>query len=523
MEFTNSFIRRNILASFKLDDDVAILLNKAEQDDIQKGKIAATIGTRKEFGGRPYIKTAEGWKYYGSGGGEKASEHAGKSVPVGVGSTIKNKKGVHGTVIGKDDKHTHIEYKDADGKDAVSKVPHEHLQEKLDSGEFEHAVPAKSAAKMRDEAESGSKKEGSEPKEGEAKSPKVTSAALKDAEKVATDEDIDINERFEAFELFTHAVIKGRMKSMIAYGTGGVGKTYTVMQQLKKAGKIEYNEDKMSPGSEDYDYVKVTGKSTPTAVWKELYQHNGKIIMFDDNDAVLKNPDAVNFFKGALDTSGDNTISYGTTKKLVDDDGNELPKRFKFTGRCIFVSNLPPNEIPQPLKSRGFSVDLSMNKDQTMTRLRSIAKNKEGKLSNLKFPGIEDYSEEDMKEVLDHVDSLKDKMHADLSVRTIGALLGIKKDAEEMGKDWKKMASHQLFSKSESMNNMYDGSEILKSRRDQILKSYGLDSSKREIKKSEEVTSQDHIGGLEKSEETEQIEKAEPTELEKAFNELNAE
>lgn len=188
----------------------------------------------------------------------------------------------------------------------------------------------------------------------------------------------------------------------------------------------------------------------------------------------MQNPDAINFFKGALDTSGDGTISYGTSKKLVDDEGNEMPKRFKFTGRVIFISNLPPDKVPQPLKSRGYSVDLSMDKDQTLERLKTIAKDKDGNLKNLKFPGIDDYSHDDMESIVDHLAEVKDRMRADLSVRTIGSLLGIKQLADEDGSDWKKMASHMLFSKGEETSNFYDGSELIKSRQSQILKSYGI-------------------------------------------------
>jgi hypothetical protein len=44
-------------------------------DNLQKGGKGAAIGTRKEFGGREYIKTADGWKFVGKGKGKNAQKH----------------------------------------------------------------------------------------------------------------------------------------------------------------------------------------------------------------------------------------------------------------------------------------------------------------------------------------------------------------------------------------------------------------------------------------------------------------
>lgn len=453
-----------IAASYLSQEQVLVkaeLADLATQDiiDLRKGREVVPVGTKKDMGGRTYIKTSSGWKYYGKGGGQKASAHAGGGRALKEGSKI-SASGTTGTIVKHDDKETHIEYTDKKGEKKLSKLATDDVHKKIAEGKHEHLIPAHESGVV-----------------GEAKEEKP---------------DYDINKRFKAFELYTKAVIAGKMKSMIAYGSGGVGKTYTVTKELEKAGKKPFDEDKMLPGDKDYDYVKITGKSTPTAVWKELSQHNGKIIVFDDNDAVLQNPDAINFFKGALDTSGDGTISYGTSKKLFDDEGNELPKRFKFTGRVIFISNLPPDKVPQPLKSRGYNVDLTMNKDQTMERLKHIATTSEGKLENLKFPGIDSYSHKDMEEVLNHLGKVKDKMHADLSVRTIGSMLGIKQMADEVGEDWKEHASHMLFSKSESA---YDGETLMKSQRIQILKSYGIDFSKAIVAKNSDVKSNEYVGG----------------------------
>lgn len=490
--------------AFNEDTFIEKALGEDEKDLIQKGKPVAAIGTIKDIGGRPYMKTADGWKYHGKGTGAKAQEHAkgakahmGGGVAVGPGSHIVTKEGVRGAVKKVDDKHAHVEYSDTKGKTKTSKVPHEHMAKKIEGKEFTHYVPAdKAASELKPEAKTESKE------------------SIAAVEKKATDENVDIKQRFKAFELFTKMVVTGKSKSMIAYGTGGVGKTYTVTKQFEEAGKQEFDEDHMKPGDEDYDYVKITGKATPTAVYKALYEHNGKILMFDDCDSVLKSPDAVNFFKGALDTSGDGTIAYGSSKKIKDDDGEDLPQRFKFTGRVVFISNLSNEEMPQPLKSRGLKVDLTMDKKQTIERIRQISQDPEGQYQNLKFPGISKYTHKELKAVVDYLDKHKDDI-GDLNVRTVGKLLGIKQMAAEMGDhDWESYAEHEIFSKSKNMNT-FDGNEILKARKANIAKSYGVVPT---IKKSEDVTSKENVD-ITKGEDIDLM-KGEKTTLEKAFDTL---
>lgn len=359
---------------------------------------------------------------------------------------------------------------------------------------------------------------------------------------------VDINERFQAFARFTKAVIKGASKALIAYGTGGVGKTYTVTHQLDAAGLKPFDEDLHSPAnsvasegddddeadneegtkSTDYDYIKITGKMTGPQVFKALYQHNGKIILFDDCDSVLRDGGAVNLFKGALDSSGDGTVSWATSAGVKDEGGAKLPNRFKFNGRAIFISNLASADVPQPIKSRALRVDLSMNPGQTIERLRFIAKNKEGKYQNLKFPGVKSYKHEDLKDIVDYLDENKYKT-SDLNVRTVGSLLSIKQIADEEGIAWRKDADHMIFSKSKSadMGDHYDGSEFQKARAAQISKSFGAPDKKEEgdeqrptPDKKEKVTSHEHRGDEEDDQVDEKVDKfpGGPSDINKSFD-----
>ena len=297
--------------------------------------------------------------------------------------------------------------------------------------------------------------------------------------------EISTQDRWNSYELFGKMMCLGAGKSMIAYGSGGVGKTYTLMgrgqifDQFKMKEFDEEIHDTFSEGGEEigddgepvrmapgrfldkssYDYVKITGKVSASEMFKTLAEHNGKVIIFDDCDSVLKDENAVNVLKGALDTTGDGTISWkvagditteysnieGAVKK--EDKGKTkfvLPKRFKFKGQVMFISNLEHKQMPQALISRALNVDLTMNADETSERLQQI-------YPHMDFQDPEgnkiEVSLEDRKAAADFIHKYRHALDAsDLNARTLGKIAMIKKVADETGSqmDWQKAAISML-------------------------------------------------------------------------------
>lgn len=512
---------------------------------------SAVVGARKTFGGREYIKTAEGWKYLGKGGGAKAKEHAAKHTnakedTAGASKPAdKDALGEHAsktptetlTAVAHDEskpkemreaaeeelrmrkdgetavKDKHDPEEDKDGIIDVTDKEEVPIPKEDKKPEEKKEEPKKDEKKPTEEAKpKGEKKSSPESeglpneksvkdaevlgeKDGAAKlSEKEEGFSVKAPEALTSDDggdaDDDINHKFAAFGRFAAGVIKGRMKSLIAYGSGGVGKTYTVTQELQKAGKKIFDPEMHDPGDSEYDYVKMTGKMTAAAVYQAMYEHNGKILLFDDCDAVLQDDNAINLFKGALDTSGDGSIDWGSAKKLKDSTGTEIPGKFAFNGSAIFISNLnmgkdkngkQENPQLQPIASRGYGINLTMDASKTMDRIRHIATGKDGKYDNLKFPGVPHYTHEDMDAVFKYMDKHKNEA-ADLNVRTVATLLAIKLDAEAANeKDWTKDARYVYLRKSEDPD-IYNGG-IFKQRQDALNKSMGVDTRSTEEKK----------------------------------------
>lgn len=68
----------NLLKSYGIDQDQQTIEKSDESttgDSLEKGGKRAVIGEKREFSGRMYIKTAQGWKFFGKGTGSKAQDH----------------------------------------------------------------------------------------------------------------------------------------------------------------------------------------------------------------------------------------------------------------------------------------------------------------------------------------------------------------------------------------------------------------------------------------------------------------
>jgi hypothetical protein len=166
---------------------------------------------------------------------------------------------------------------------------------------------------------------------------------------------------FDDLVTYIKMVINGEMNSLLLTGQAGVGKTFLVTRTLQSAGL-----------KRNVDYFKMTGKSTAAGMYTTLYEHNGKMILFDDCDSVFKDDNAVNVLKGALDTAKVREISWNTAMPLKTSDKNQVPKKFDFTGKVIFISNLARKKIDSAIRSRAFMLEIALTKEDMIARMWSL-------------------------------------------------------------------------------------------------------------------------------------------------------
>lgn len=121
-----------------------------------------------------------------------------------------------------------------------------------------------------------------------------------------------------------------------------------------------------------------------------------KIIVFDEADSLLKNPEINMMLKPILDTSGSNVAEYvgggtfnttGMSKQDLervssqtmediqtaeDPQRVKIPSRFPFEGGMVFISNMPSSKIDQAIMSRSIFVDVHLAEQDVLKRIKSI-------------------------------------------------------------------------------------------------------------------------------------------------------
>jgi hypothetical protein len=224
-------------------------------------------------------------------------------------------------------------------------------------------------------------------------------------------------------------VASGVQPSAVITGEGGLGKTYTVIKTLESNGLKDISDLADFQVGDVLNarkcFTMVKGYSTAKGLYRTLFENQKSVIVFDDCDAVLKDPVALNLLKGALDSYGKRIISWNADMK--DDD---LPRSFEFTGRVIFISNMDQDKIDQAIRSRSMMIDLSMSTDQKIDRMEFIA-------GLAEF--LPEYDAKIKSDALGLIREIKDEVK-EISLRTLIAVAKVRAS----NKDWKDLATYML-------------------------------------------------------------------------------
>ena len=223
-----------------------------------------------------------------------------------------------------------------------------------------------------------------------------------------------INQRFEFLGNLTSMVIDGVTPSLIVTGEGGLGKTHSVTQSIKRTDLT------------DSDYVFFKGYSTARGLYNTLFDNNGKLIIFDDCDSVLEDKVALNILKSALDSYETRTISWMAKMNKSD----EYPQQFDFTGRIIFISNKSKEDMNEAILSRSLTVDLTMTPTDKIERMSAI-------LGSI----LPEYTLEAKTEALDFLKSVKDEVSLNMRM-----LIMVTKMRATYPSNWRDMAKYMVKS-----------------------------------------------------------------------------
>lgn len=259
---------------------------------------------------------------------------------------------------------------------------------------------------------------------------------------------VSFGESLEHLEGLTTGLIKGSFNALFVAGRGGTGKTQTVEDTLEEHG--------LSDGS---GFFKITGSASPIGIYTALYKNRKGIVLFDDCDGALESQDGRNIIKAATDTKKVRKIAWSkksagmfdpdegpkkgkgraddeedpeTDDEDVDINGDQVPRHFEFTGRVIFISNLPLNKLDPDgaLRTRAFIITIDPTPEELFERMDEI-------VDSIKIEGGT-LNAKQRQEVLAVVKTSKNAKSA--SLRTLVRALGL---AASGAPNWEKLV--QLY------------------------------------------------------------------------------
>jgi hypothetical protein len=172
---------------------------------------------------------------------------------------------------------------------------------------------------------------------------------------------------FAGIQRYIEHIIEKRANALILCGPPGMSKTYTTRRTFYFKG--------LQP-RKDYVIEKGSTLGLPST-YSLLYQNRNRILVLDDFDTPLMDPDTVNLLKAITDTYTKRIVSLPREKVLGHGGAGEgevvvrAPDKFEFKGQVIIITNLRKDQIDPALLSRAPAYEVNFD---TKTVLDSLTK-----------------------------------------------------------------------------------------------------------------------------------------------------
>ena len=158
---------------------------------------------------------------------------------------------------------------------------------------------------------------------------------------------------YDKLNIFLDRWLSGTIDLLIIESEAGLSKTHTAKERLK-----------------GIPHLFINSHVTPLENYKQLYEHRGELIWYDDVSLLLLNAIQVSLLKQVTDTHIKKVISYFTTSELI---GN-APNKFVTMSRVLITCNKLDGENPhiKAIKDRGFFVKFEPTRKEILNKMNEV-------------------------------------------------------------------------------------------------------------------------------------------------------
>jgi len=143
-----------------------------------------------------------------------------------------------------------------------------------------------------------------------------------------------ISETFAMLDKITDACAQGVVRGLVVSGPPGIGKSYGVEEQLKKANMFR------KIAGQDPKYEVVSGGVSSIGLYQKLYYNRSpeQVLVFDDCDGIMQEEECLNLLKASLNSGDKRRICWNKESRVLGD--GEIPNAFDFEGSIVFITNI---------------------------------------------------------------------------------------------------------------------------------------------------------------------------------------
>jgi len=262
-----------------------------------------------------------------------------------------------------------------------------------------------------------------------------------------TDAEQEVQSYYKFFNHYVRAIAKGYHDALMINAKHGIGKSYQIQKTLTN-----------ELGAEGYKTQ--SGYCPPFQFYKKLWEvesdPNQDVLFLDDIEGLINNKKALAILKQATWSETDKRYVEwnSSTSKLQNDQGQDIPPKFEFTGRIIMCFNdVPDDPIVHSLQDRCFYYELQFTYEQRLKLIHSVAKK-----------GVNEHNieKETRLDIADWIKEVTTSATKDVNLRTLMRAFKLYDYAQEIDAEIGDETWHELTNELiETDENLYHAREVI--------------------------------------------------------------